>query len=343
MIKKNLIISALLFSILIITGGYYVFYRNEVLPDHLCLKKNQQADFKIERLGKYPSVEYNMGSAEIIIKDNGNEILKFRIDNIVNPSHYHPLEIHKCNVYVMKGFNFDYTKSKALPGFSVELWKYQYNGSGERIFELAGEDDRGKAEIYYSNDFRIPTDEKYLVLEKGYLGKDDYALVIKDLNTTQDVFEFSTKSVAQQYPDRVGSFGMLEWTNDSRYFWGDIFDGAYDLAYFRIDVQNWKAEIFEAADGSMGGMPLNINTGYVPIQPGLVWTGDVESTQELKQKEMQEGKKSSLYLYSLFTKEKVLIETTDEPQFFFKPNWLSDTELQYILPSGETKIFTIPK
>ena len=42
----------------------------------------------------------------------------------------------------------------------------------------------------------------------------------------------------------------------------------------------------------MGGSPLNINTGYLPIQPGQVWTGDYQLTQELKEQYKKEGKNS---------------------------------------------------
>jgi len=359
--KKFLIITLapLVFLIAIGTLFYFLRYKtkneiiNPISPPLMCLNENQQADFKIERLGKYPSVEYNKGFAEIIVKNKitNSEIRRFKIDDIIDPSHSHPIELHQCGVYIIKEFNFDRSSYKALPGFRVEIWRYDYTGNGRVLVVLAEENETGIPDsagvpgkhyvFYYSYDFRIDPNEKYIVLERGYLGKDDYALVIKDLSTKQDIFMLPIKSIAEQYPDRVGNFGMLEWSQDGRYFWGRIFDGAYSLAYFRVEASSWKADIFEAADGSLGGMPLNVNTGYLPIQPGLVWTGDVELTQELKEKDRREGKKSSLSIYNLFTKEKILIATTDEPQFFFKPKWLSDTELEYTLPSGEKRIYTI--
>ncbi len=60
-----------------------------------------------------------------------------------------------------------------------------------------------------------------------------------------------------------------------------------------------------------------------------------------KEKWLKEGKKSGLFLYNLFTKEKIFIVSVEEPLWWFKSNWLSDTELEYELPTGEKKIYKI--
>lgn len=336
-----------LLSIIIAAVAYFFWFNNNrqiinikaIIPQQFlqfiynqCLIDNETASYEIMKK------ENEVSIADIIISDKKNNQEKYRfLVELPIPNHYHPIELHKCGVYAAKSFNYDYINRKAMPDYRIELWRYGYNGYDESVTFLSGPISGSG----FGTDFRIDLSERYLVLEKSYLGKDDYALVIKDLNTKQDVFALSIKSITEQYPDRIGNFNMLEWSQDSRYFWGDIFDGAHVNAYFRIDTNNWKADIFEAPDGAMGGMSPNINTGYVPIQPGLVWTGDIQLTQELKEKEGKEGKGSSLYLYNLFTKEKILIETTGEPQFFFKPKWLSDTELQYELPGGEKKIYEI--
>lgn len=300
-----------------------------------CLGEKRDASYKIEEK------ESPLADLIITVKDKFTKeyLFSFKVDNIFK--NYHPIELHQCGIYVIKEFNFDFKKFKPLLGFSVELWKYQYNGNGEKILILAGENEHNEAMVYYSYDFRIDNSEKYLALEKGYLGKEDYSLVIKDLNTQKDIFVLLAEEIFKQYPNIAGNFGLDQWTKDSRYFWGDIFDGAYVNGYFRIDTQNWKVDIYEAPDGAMGGSPLNINTGYLPIQPGQVWTGDYQLTEELKEQYKKESKKFELYLYNLFTKEKTFIETTDEPLFWFKPKWLSDTELEYELPNGEKKVYQI--
>lgn len=310
-----------------------------------CLDENERADFTIKRLGKYPSPEYDRGFIEVVVKDinTNKETAKFIIDEIVNPSHYHPAEIHRCGVYATRSFNYDYTTRKSLAGYSVEIWRYNYKGEGEKIV-LLDIDTLGNFkgyEHFFSSDFRVSPDEKFVVLEKSYFGQNDYSLVIKDLNTKQDTFTISAKDITKQHPNLVGVFDMLEWSEDSRYFWGSVSEGAYVNGYFRIDASNWKTDIFEAPDGAMGGMPLNINTSYIPIQPGLIWTGDYQLTQELKEQYREEGKKSLMYLYNLFTKEKIKLAEIDNPAWNFRPKWTSDTELEYELPNGEKKVYKL--
>jgi len=43
-------------------------------------------------------------------------------------------------------------------------------------------------------------------------------------------------------------------------------------------------------------------------------------TEQVKQEWREQGKKSTLYLYNLFTKEQILLETTDEPLWFSNLN-----------------------
>lgn len=339
--KETLIISIAVFLLvagIIIT--YFVFPpESEKKTDGIevsqqegtqCLKENEIPMYGVEKRKNEVSV------ADIIIADRKSNQEKYRFQiELPIPNHYHPVELHKCGVYATRSFNYDYKKTQALADYRIELWRYKYNGEGGSLIFLSGPISGSG----FSTDFRIDLNEKYIILEKSYLGKDDYALVVKDLNTKEDIFVLPMKDIISRYPNIVGNFGLDRWTNDGRYFWGDIFDGAYSVAYFRIDTKNWEHDIFEAPDGSMGGMSLNINTGYLPLQPGLIWTGDLELTEDFKEQDRKEGKKSSLYLYNVFTKEKILIETIDEPQFFFKPQWISDTELQYEMPGGEKRIY----
>jgi len=354
LLSKN-IITILVFLLIVIAMIAYLFWfdyvsqqdeivkpKNEQIARGKCLEENEVAEYEIRK----EKTVGGDGIAIITVKDKKSqkEQFNFRID-ILQTDHYHPIELHKCYVYAAKSFNYDYTTRRPLPDYRAEIWRYNYKGNGEKVV-LLDKDTLGslkRYEHFFSSDFRVSPSEKYIVLERGYLNKDDYALVIKDLKTKEDIFTLPSKYLQKTNSNFIGVFDMLKWSEDSRYFWGSVSDGAYVNGYFRIDTQNWKVDIFEAPDGAMGGMPLNINTGYVPIQPGQVWTGDYQLTQELKEQYRKEGKKSSLYLYNLFTKEQILLETTNEPLWFFKPRWLSNTELEYELPSGEKKIYKIEK
>ena len=280
------------------------------------------------------------GVLQVFIKDLESNLGKFNfnIDDVSKGGH--AVQMYECSVYVARVFNYDDEKGVPLPDYRTELWRFRYDGAGEKLIDLfkkEGEPDN------YSKAFVVDSTESYIALVRSYFGNPNHAIVIKNLLDVEgdDAFILTLQEVINEYPQVAGSFNVRDWIKDGRYFWGDIFDGAYVLAYLRIDTVNWKADIFEAPDGAMGGMPLNVDTGYVPIQPGLVWTGDAQLTQELKEQYRKEGRKSSFYLYDLFTKEKLFVASDNEPLWSFKPKWLSDTELQYELPTGEKKIYKI--
>src|SRR3989344_8325810 len=178
--KKLIIIFCILFAVALITSIVYFTSKQVNLNDVAsqkeqitgikrpkCLDENEVASYKIEEKKSSP--------ADMIVSINNKSTKgspSFRITNIFETST--SIELHKCRAYVIREFNFDFEKYKPLPGFSVELWKYQYSGEGEVSLPLAGENKSGKPEVYYSYDFRVDPNEKYLVLEKSYLGKDDY-------------------------------------------------------------------------------------------------------------------------------------------------------------------------
>jgi|SRR3989344_66338 len=355
---RIIIILVFLITLVLIAGGYFVyFYQNridrsaELLKQkeqnqairNGCLKENEFTDYPINP--KYAiEIKAPLNPLVVSVRDKGTqkEKFSFQIEGI-NPDHYHPVELHKCGVYVLRKFNYDPQKSIQMPGYREELWRYHYDGIGESVFLLAEKNASGIYKAEFNNDFRIDPNEKYLVLEKGYLGKDDYALIIKDLETKEDIFSLALEEIVKQYPDFVGNFNMRDWSKDSRYFWGDIFDGADVLAMFRIDSTSWKWEMFEVSPYTMGGTALNPEYGYITYDDGPPWTGDIDFDEINKEEWLKEGKRLNFYLYNLFTKENIILTTVDDPLWNFKPKWLSDTELQYELPDGEKKIYKIVK
>jgi len=352
--KVFIVISSLFLLVLLVSGGgvYFLFFTqkenidqqdeivNKIQRHAACLDGNEYASYIIDE--KYPTgIKVPTLPLTIFVQDKTtNEKISFQIDNTGNPRGPRP-QLHKCGIYVTREFNFDPKTRRATPNYGIELWKYDYSNQGEKILLFSEADVAGKYQSYFGGDFRVSPNEKYLVLEKGYLGKEDYALIIKDLNTKQDIFVLPTKEIAKQYPNLVGNFNMRDWTKDSRYFWGDIFDGADVLAIFRIDSTTWMWKLFEVPSYTMGGTALNPEYGYITYDDGPPWTGDMDFDEINKEKWLEEGKKLNFYLYNLFTKEKILLATVDNPLWNFKPKWLSDTELEYELQTGEKKIYQI--
>ncbi|MEK7657813.1 MAG: hypothetical protein AAB366_01315 [Patescibacteria group bacterium] len=296
-----------------------------------CLKENQMAIY-----------EENNKAADIIILDkiNNQKTAHFFIDGII-PDHYHPYEFYKCKAYIIRQFNYDSKLGRGTPNYSIELWSYNYTGEGTSTLLFSRTDDRGNYISFYNDDFRINSIENYIVLEKSYPGSDNYALVFKNLAIKENAFVLLYRDLTSEYPNLQGTFGLKEWTKDGKYFWANLFEGANVNAFLRIEKDTWKVEVLPAPKGTMGGDVLNPEFGYITYDTGILWTGIDIIAEELEKEWEQEGKKNNFYLYNLFTKEQILLETFNDPTWFTKPRWLSGFELEYQLPSGETKIYKL--
>lgn len=340
--------SILILSLLIIISGvlFYLLHEkknNIVLENNGQIVQDKEGCLHEDEVASYEIKKADDGTHGIvgvsILNKNKNQTRKsFQIDTL-SYNHYHPIELHKCEIYVIREFGFDSKKMQPLEDFSVGLWRYSFNSIGKELVNLAGRDSSGTPVVYYSYDFRVDSNEKYVVLSRGYLGSDDYAMVIKDIETKKDIFVWPMKEIAQINPDIVGNFGMNEWTKDGKYYWGNFFDGADVLAYFRIEAGTWKKEIFPVPEGTMGGDTPNVENGFITFDDGAPWTGDSDYDEMYREQWKKEGKKVSFYLYNLFTKEKVLLGTDADPTSAIQGGWVSDREFDYTLPNGEKKVY----
>ena len=340
-LKKIIIAILFLLAIvlLIVWIAFFGLIKNS-LPEEQSEKLSQEYCLADDEIASY--IEKAEMSVVIFVKNKETKKEKYSFQiNDIDLEHYYPVELHRCGVYAIRKFNYDPKKSKQDAGFKVELWKYQYNKEGDSTVILSekGEDLIFKG--YYSYDFRVDPTEKYVILVRGSLGEDDYALIIKDLKTEEDTFVFSIKEITDKHPDLVGNIRLDGWSDDGRYFWFDTHVGAMRLGFIRIDTLNWETDIFPVPENVMGGDALNFNTGYITVHPYNEWYGIYEIEQIEKEKMRKEGIDSEIYIESLITKERHFVDKTDEPLWFFKPKWISDTELEYYLPSGEKKVYEI--
>ena len=86
---------------------------------------------------------------------------------------------------------------------------------------------------------------------------------------------------------------------------------------------------------------MNIEKGLITVHPGNVWYGIADVTEQEKAERRKQGMGTELYIENLLTKKREFVVKTNEPLYYFKPKWLSDTELQYEMPNGEKKIYKI--
>jgi len=325
MSKKHIYLS-LAFGLIVVLGaalGMKYFPR----PEWRCLADGETAEPIIEDNGR-------SGFVTVSVLDNNQEISSFKIEDVITNSV--SVETHKCGIYLMKVFNFDPKKTEQDVGYKDELWKYDYSGNGEKLILLSEKPDEYVS--YYNDDFRVDPLERYIVLERFAKEEGSYlpVLVVKDLATKEDIYTLPWKKIYQEYPEMVEGFSIdiLSWSNDGRYFWGKISAAAMVSAYFRIDIETWAYEMFEAPEHQGGGDQLNPDNGWVTHHTGNFWLLE----------NMEAGSKGSrFYLYNLFTRENVLIYEAEQPDLFIIPTWLSDTEIEYELPSGEREIYTFNK
>jgi len=347
---KNTIIVLIFLILVLISGTIYfsLFYKpgedTKKIVRNVCLSNDEIADYPLNE--KYnPQLKIPKELPVVISvrdKKTYEEKFKFEIADVLL-NHYHPIETHTCGVYTIRMLNYDPQETIQVPGFKKELWRYDYNGMSENILTFAENDTFGTYHLFYNDDFRIDPSESHLVLKRSYLGHSDYALVIKSLKTKDNIFELVYEKFLKQYPKLMGTIGLKQWTKDGGYFWGEIFAGADVLAFLRIKRDTWKIEVLPVPQGTMGGDALNSELGYVTYDNGPPWTGDYEFDLLIKEEWQEQGKTVSFYLYNLFTEEEILLTTTNDPLWSFKPKWISDTELEYYLSSGERKIYRIEK
>lgn len=307
-----------------------------------CLSADEYIDYPLD-----PKLNPDLGSpasstfyVSIRDRETGMEKYQFKIlDAILG--HYHPIELHSCGVYLIKEPN----PSSAV----AELWKYDYTGKSKEILPFSARNkDNTETIVDYAFDFRIDSTEKYLTLIEGYQGTSTYNLVIKDLNNLQGVFVLPYQEIVRRiesydsFQKYGGGFELYNWTEDGKYFWGRIQSGAQTTAYFRIERDTWKLEAFEVPDGTQGGDPINIERGYVTYNNGPGWIGLDVIAEQVYEQWRKEGRVVSFYLYNLFTKQSILLATSSDSAYSGGiRRWISDTELEYMLPSGEKRIYTI--
>lgn len=316
---------------------------NIATAQSVCLKDSEYADYPInETYAKEIKAPKNPLVISVRDKQTFKEKFSFQIEDI-NPDIGHSLEPHQCGIYVIRFFNYDPKKTKQGPGFKAELWKYSYDGKGQNILLFSEKDAAGNFKGYFSYIFSIDPQEKYIALERGYLGSPDYAGVIKELNTLKDVFVLTLEDIKKiNSAVEPGIISLGKWSNDSKFVWGTVFNGPIDTAYLRVDANSWKTEVFSPPPGLSGEQALNIN-GYIAYTDFTTFYGIDSIAQQEFEKFRKEKRQKHLYLYNFFTKERKMLTAVSDPEWHFKLKWFSDTELEYYASPEEKRVYTINK
>jgi len=273
----------------------------------------------------------NVGTVTIINKISNTQVSNFTISDIMS-RHYHDYELHNCAIYVIREFNYDYVKGDVLPNYNTQLWRYSYTGTGLEL---------GSAE-----DFRVNPQETFVAVVPFSSVFPGLSLQIYDLKTNTSSFSLSLSQIPAQDSSTIVNFDLENggWSSDGRYVWFDSSEEADSIGFVRIDTANWSYQAFPAPSTTMGGDAFNPDTGMTTYRTNAApWTGDATIDQQYRNQAAQSGQITSFYIYDFLTNKNYLVATTTNPTYYYQPKWLSDTMLQYTLPSGATTTYTVPQ
>ena len=327
--KSNRIFITVIFLAVVI-GGFYLFTNTR---QEECLNDDLSATFKVSRPSRA------LKQVTVTTKDASGNTNTFKLNDISR--NYHPLEVHNCHFYLIREFNYKFG-TRQDPGYRSELWKYDYDGNGKNILTFEEVPPEGKTIFYFTRDFRVDPNEKYLALRRGYLGSDDFAIVIKNSVSLKDSSITEYENIESKNPEVLGDIGLQGWSKNSDYFWVDLYNGAQVSGFVRVDVKNKSFEVFKAPTITMGGDKLNPDTGWVTYNPNAHWSGVVEIDEMERKERLAKGMTSDLHLYNLPTGKDILVESiSEDPLWWGQPQWASETVLEYIMPDGQIKQYNI--
>jgi len=288
----------ILIVVAVLGGGYLAWqYFGQPAEEELVIKSSVEVK----------PVEVKTATFDVFIKNekSGEETFLMQLDKVYE-RHYHFAEYHNGNLYIIREFGYDPQTMKYSEDYIRELWKYDKEEEGEKLFSAKG------------IDFRVDPKEKFIAIESENI------LRIIDLNT--DEVKVTAPVGTLIHPDLSGEFaiGLRDWPEDGRSFWGYLAFTAYPQQFFRIDTTNWRIIKYNVSS-------LHLNTRESTLNPNLgkiVYSDapmvfDVESKEEFERSQ----RSVTLYLYDLDSGEEEIIDTSKAE--WFKPKWVDNTTIEY--------------
>lgn len=316
----------------------------KLLTGTRCLKDTEIAVYEILEEGRPGKVRVS------VIDKAASTHVWSRNFTIPSTSHSHSYLLRDCHFYLHQRGGFNPEDGKVEPGYFWGLLQYGYfsEGDGRRIVTFA-ENASGKSQdskIFFGTTYAITNAERYISLEQSALGKPDYALVIKNIETGEDEYVLTLDEVLKEHPNAAGSFDVGTWVTrpDGEYLKTVIYNGARELAYIYIKRGTWETEIYETPSDLMAGVegaipPFAPLLAYTDV---IVWAGFAEMTEQLIDEQVASGQKKHLIVANLKTGKKTVVEEVPiKKAHRFKMKWFSDTELEYTMPDGTRKTYRV--
>jgi hypothetical protein len=225
----------------------------------------------------------------------------------VYSEHYHLGEFHNGNLYIIRRMGY------RGENWSDELWRYDSQGNGEKLFSEKG------------LDFRVASNGALIAI--AYQSAQDNANKIAFISTTGEVLQELTLDPTGNYLDQPG-----QWSEDNTQFWGELELGPTPKLIYQISISSWKIKKYDVSQLTIGDeFELNPNSGKIVYSDYPVFFAVDE-----KQQFLASGKEVKLFLYDLNTQNNQLIDTSITKAF--SPKWLDNFTIEYDDPKGEKRI-----
>ena len=224
--------------------------------------------------------------------------------------HYHNAEFHNGHLYVIRRLGHDGYPDE---DWTDELWRYDAQGQGVSVYAQQG------------LDFRVAPDEALIAIRQG-------TDAIRFLDATgSPQHEFSLAELSRQDPLRpppTAALGLLEWSSDSRAFWGVVARGPGAEEFFRIEPAAGQVTIHDVSALPIHSeYDLNADTAQVAYSdyPAIF---DVESARALEEKK----RPVTLFVHDLATGSTQTLATATAQRL--RPRWIDDAGVEYDGPAG---------
>lgn len=238
--------------------------------------------------------------------------------------HYHHLEEHNNNYYVLREFNTDdvddyfgglWQQSNSYR----ELWKYDKRTfEGEKIFKAT------------SVDFRVSLDENYAAIQHSHTGLGTDFLVILNLKEkNKKIFEVGMATLNERYKLHKNEgdlgVGLIGWSDSRKLLWFSVNTGPGPGIdhLFSFDISNNKLTHYDVTILKIFG-EYDFNRGLETlVYSDYPATYDFDSTLE----NLIDQKRVNLYLYDLDTEAKKRLASSRAGPL--NPKWIDNDTIEY--------------
>jgi hypothetical protein len=240
------------------------------------------------------------------------EVLSLTLEEVYF-NHYHNREYRSGILYIIKRIG-DTDDPDAE--WRDELWKYDAQDAGEKLFSAKG------------LDFRAAPD--------GSLVAVDYPSSLLDPNVNGLGFIDLQGELVREFPFQYTDDGYMlslgEWSDDGSSFWFSYKFGPSPLIFSRVELESWEVSEFDISELPLSAeYALNPNTGKLVYSDHPTFFEVMGAQRFLVSQELV-----TLYVYDFYGQDSVVVSSSAARSF--EPVWVDDSTIEYNGPEGSGRI-----